>query len=541
MVAASSSSTEVQTIDSYLQGEQTKSLLRILTCGSVDDGKSTLIGRLLFDSRNVYEDQVQAVAKSTVNRAGNGLLDLSLLTDGLRAEREQGITIDVAYRYFSTARRKFILADTPGHEQFTRNMATGASTADLAIILIDARHGVLPQSRRHAQICALLGIRHVVVAINKMDLVGYSEDRYNEIHREFSAVIDFLKLPNAYFLAASALAGDNIVEPSRYMPWFKGLPLLEYLETLNVSDTSGAFRLPVQLVVRPDIHFRGYAGQIAAGSVKVGDRVAIWPTGKETRVTRIVTYDGDITEASAPQSVTLVLENEIDIARGSLIASASSGDAPISSRRIQADVVWMRERPLDRTRTWIIKHGTRSVRASLIKLTERFDVNTLKREPATSLQLNDIGVAEFETVSTLYFDSYAVSRMMGAFILIDPETNETVGAGMIRGAVQSTFQPVMGRERTSRFGHVPAVVRLNGRRSLAERLERRIFDRGGLAIVLNLASEETLDALKAAGLIAILVEESGPERSQDDGSACDQILGELFTEAESDVTSGEAI
>jgi bifunctional enzyme CysN/CysC len=372
-----------------------------------------------------------------------------------------------------------------------------------------------------------------------MDLVGYSEERYREIQRDFAAVLDYLKLPNAYFLAASALAGDNIVEPSRNMPWFKGLPLLEYLETVNVSDTDGAFRLPVQLVVRPDLHFRGYAGQIASGSVKVGDRVAIWPGGKETAVTRIVTYDGDLTEASAPQSVTLVLEHEIDIARGSLIAAAD--EAPTSSRRFRADVVWMRERPLDRSRTWIIKHGTRSVRASLVKLTERFDVNTLKREPASSLQLNDIGVAEFEAVSTLHFDSYAGSRMMGAFILIDPETHETVGAGMIRGSVQSEFKEVSARERATRFGHGAGVVRLNGRRALALRLERRIFDRGGFAVVLDRAGAAALEALHAGGVIAIVVDEPGPARSQDDGSACNQILRELFVETESDVTSGEAI
>jgi sulfate adenylyltransferase subunit 1 len=515
-----------------------KGLLRLLTCGSVDDGKSTLIGRLLYDSRSVYEDQVQSIAKSTVNRAGVGLLDLSLLTDGLRAEREQGITIDVAYRYFSTSKRKFILADTPGHEQFTRNMATGASTADLAIILIDARHGVLAQSRRHAQICALLGIRQVVVAINKMDLAGYSESRYEEIRADFARILDGLGFKNPYFLPVSALAGDNVVSPGTKMPWFTGPALLEYLETVEIESTAAEFRLPVQLVVRPDLNFRGYAGQIASGTVRAGDAVAVWPGGKQTRIARIVTYDGDLPEASAPQSITLVLEDELDVARGSLIAAADQ--APIAARRFRADIVWMQERPLDGMHLWLIKHGTHTVRARLMRLLDRLDIATLTRGPALgTLGLNDIGLAEFEAVSPLYFDPYNTNRVMGAIVLIDPETNATAGAGMIRGAVESSIRPVTPAERTGRFGHGSAAIRLGGRRSLAARLERRIFDRGGVPIVRDRASVEVLEAFNTAGVILILVDESGPTWPSDDATACEQILRELFVET--GLGSGEAI
>ena len=516
-----------------------KSLLRLLTCGSVDDGKSTLIGRLLYDSRSVYEDQVQSIARSTVNRAGAGLLDLSLLTDGLRAEREQGITIDVAYRYFSTSRRKFILADTPGHEQFTRNMATGASTADLAIILIDARHGVMPQSRRHAQICALLGIRQVVVAINKMDLRGYSQSRYEEIRREFAGILAGLGFVDPYFLPVSALTGDNVVTPSLKMPWFSGPALLDYLETVEVeSAAAGEFRMPVQLVVRPDLSFRGYAGQIASGTVRAGDRVAVWPGGKQTRIARIVTYDGDLPEASAPQSVTLVLDDELDVARGSLIATANR--APVAARRFRADIVWMQDCPLDSAHMWLVKHGTRLVRARLVRLVDRLDIGTLTRgEAVGTLGLNDIGLAEFEAVSPLHFDPYAANRMMGAIVLIDPETNATAGAGMLRGAVESAFRPVTAAERASRLGHFGAVVRLGGRRSLAARLERRIFDRGGVAVVRDSAGVELLDALTSGGLIAILVDPAGPAYATDDATACEQILQELFVDQ--DLSSGEAI
>ena len=531
---------ESEDIHAYLDRHQKMELLRFLTCGSVDDGKSTLIGRLLHDTKMIYEDQLAAVKRDSekVGTTGAGEIDLALLTDGLKAEREQGITIDVAYRYFSTDRRKFIIADTPGHEQYTRNMATGASTCQLAIILIDARHGVQTQTRRHSFIVSLLGIRHVVVAINKMDLAAYAESRYEEIRGEFAKLLDGLGFVDPYFLPASALAGDNIVSSSAKMPWFDGPPLLEYLETVDVTTDAAEFRMPVQLVVRPDLHFRGYAGQIASGTVRPGDPVSIWPGGKETRIARIVTYDGDLPKASAPQSVTLVLEHELDVARGSLIATAER--APIAARRFRADIVWMQDRPLNGTPMYLIKHGTRTVRARLVRLLDRLDIGTLTRGPATAdLGLNDIGLAEFEAVSPLHFDPYNTNRVMGAIVLIDPETNATAGAGMIRSAVESKFRPVTPAERTGRFGHGPAVVRLSGRESLASRLERRIFDRGGVAVLRPTASVDVLEALAAAGLITILVNESGPAWASDDNTACEQILKELFVDT--GLGSGEAI
>jgi len=325
------------------------------------------------------------------------------------------------------------------------------------------------------------------------------------------------------------------------MRWFNGPALLEFLETVKLERDAGDFRFPVQLVVRPDLNFRGYAGQIASGTVRAGDPVAIWPGGKETRIARIVTYDGDLAEAHAPQSVTLVLEDEIDIARGSLIAAAEH--APIAARRFRADIVWMQERPLDLTRMWLIKHGTRVVRARLTRLVDRLNIATLTRGASTgTMGLNDIGLAEFEAVSALHFDPYSHNRVMGALVLIDPETNSTAGAGMIRGAVETSFKPLTAGERIGRFGHRSGVVRLNGRRALASRLERRIFDRGGIPVVLNQASVETLEALDAAGAIAILVDESAGQAHKwapDDPTACEQILRELFVD--SDLTSGEAI
>lgn len=526
-------------IEQFLHDEQHKSLLKFLTCGSVDDGKSTLIGRLLYDSRNVYEDQIQSVAKSSVNRSG-GPLDLSLLTDGLRAEREQGITIDVAYRYFSTAKRKFILADTPGHEQFTRNMATGASTADLAIILIDARYGVLAQSRRHAYICSLLGIRHIVVAINKMDLVGYDEAVFTGIRKDFDAVLTQLGIgEKAYFMPVSALVGDNIVTRSTNMPWFTGTPLLEYLEDVDLSVAHHEpFRFPVQTVIRPDLDFRGYAGQIASGSVKPGDRVAVWPSGRQSRVSRIVTFDGDLAEAAAPQSVVLTLEDEVDIARGDLLTLAEA--EPTGSRRFLAHVVWMQEAPLDLSRGWIVKHGARQVKARVIKIEQRVDVNTLATEDASSLGLNDIGVVELELASALFFDSYRVNRGAGGFILIDVDTNATAGAGMIMEAVEPVFRELSTEERAARYGHHAKVLRLGGRLGVAKRLERRVFDRGGVAVVLDGASSEQLSALQAAGVVVLLVNEPGLALPQDDAVATESLLDRLWDEVDP-LIEGEGI
>src|SRR5262245_12817011 len=384
-------------------------LLRICTAGSVDDGKSTLIGRLLYDSRSVYEDQLHAVKSASKNRMA-GPIDLSLFTDGLRAEREQGITIDVAYRYFATARRKFILADTPGHEPYTRNMATGASTADGATLLVDARHGVRAQSRRHAQIARLLGINDYVLAVNKMDLVDFDRGIFDDICDDFEKI-----LPNAHLhpIPMSALQGDNVITHSDRTPWFEGPALLEHLESIKVDRrvVERPFRFPVQLVSRPSADFRGYAGQILSGSVRPGDVVSIWPSGRSTRVARIVTWDGDLDVAYAPMSVTLTLTDEIDISRGDMIGV---GDTNVGSR-FRAELVWMDERPLDPGRVYVLKHTTRTVTAEIDH----------------GLVLNQIGTVTVSTTRPLMFDRYVDNRGTGSFILIDPSSNFTSGAGMI--------------------------------------------------------------------------------------------------------------
>ncbi len=428
-------------------------LLRICTAGSVDDGKSTLIGRMLHDSQSVYEDQVHAVRVASKNR-GAGPIDFSLFTDGLKAEREQGITIDVAYRYFATARRKFILADTPGHEQYTRNMATGASTADVAILLVDAQQGVRVQSRRHARIARLLGISDFVLAINKMDLVDFDRDVFDQIRDEFE---DILGDARCHAIPLSALHGDNVITPSDRTPWFDGPSLLEYLETVSVSRdlTSQPFRFPVQLVLRPNDRFRGYAGQIASGTIRVGDPVVAWPSGRTACVKRIVTYDGDLEMAFAPMSVTLTLDDEIDISRGDVLARRQeSGDRsqeegggrheveypPNVGQRFDAEVVWMDERPLDPARVYLLKHATRTVTA----------------EVGHGLLLNQIGTVTVSTARPLVFDRYAANRTTGSFILIDPSTHFTAGAGMIvaavrEGAAAAVHSPVSAAERLARL------------------------------------------------------------------------------------------
>jgi sulfate adenylyltransferase large subunit len=417
-------------IDDFLAAEQRKDLLRLTTAGSVDDGKSTLIGRLLYDSRSVYEDQIKSVAKASENRSAASL-DFSLLTDGLRAEREQGITIDVAYRYFATARRKFIIADTPGHEQYTRNMATGASTADLAIVLIDARKGVLPQSRRHAFIAALLGIARFVVAINKMDLVNYDEAIFRSIKKDFDQFLDELQVAAPYFLPISALHGDNIVEPSKRMPWFKGPSLFKHLETVDIPAASecAPFRFPVQLVVRPNDSFRGYAGQILAGSIRPGDPVGVLPAGRLTHVRTIATFDGDLPVARAPMSVTLTLRDEIDISRGDVISATNA--VPHNARHLEATIVWMHPDALETDKAYLIKHTTQTVKAEIKSILHRVDIQTLNHEKATGLEMNAVGVVEIETARPLYFDKYSENRFTGSFIMIDPSNNLTVGAGMI--------------------------------------------------------------------------------------------------------------
>jgi sulfate adenylyltransferase large subunit len=390
-------------------------LLRICTAGSVDDGKSTLIGRLLYDSRSVYEDQLLSVEKASRNRTA-GPIDFSLFTDGLKAEREQGITIDVAYRYFATARRKFILADTPGHEQYTRNMATGASTAEVAILLVDARNGVRVQSRRHAQIARLLGIDDYVIAVNKMDLVDFDRGVFDGISDEFTSILEGARL---HAIPICALDGDNVIGRSNRTPWFHGAPLLEYLETVQVDrNVAGRpFRFPVQLVVRPGHDFRGYAGQIASGTVRPGDVVSIWPSGRTSRVKRIVTWDGDLDAAHSPMSITLTLEDEVDISRGDMIATGE----PQVGQQFRADIVWMDERPLDPARVYLLKHSTRTVTAEVDR----------------GLMLNQIGPVTVSTTRPVIFDRYVENRGTGSFILIDPTTNFTAGAGMIGDAVHA--------------------------------------------------------------------------------------------------------
>jgi bifunctional enzyme CysN/CysC len=384
-------------------------LLRLCTAGSVDDGKSTLIGRLLYEAQGVYEDQVRSVARASRNRSA-GPIDFSLFTDGLKAEREQGITIDVAYRYFATARRKFILADAPGHEQYTRNMATGASTADLAILLVDARHGMRPQSWRHAQIARLLGISSFVVAINKMDLVDFDRGVFDRIGDEFAECLHGAMLQT---IPLSALHGDNVTTPSDRTPWYDGPTLLEHLETVDGDrcTASEAFRFPVQLVLRPSHDFRGYAGQILAGTVRAGEQVTVWPSGQATTVQRIVTWDGDLDVASAPQSVTLVLADDLDVSRGDVIAVG----APHVASRFEAEVVWMDERPLEPSRVYLLKQTGRTVTAEIDR----------------PLALNDIGAVGVTTAKPIVFDGYARHHGTGSFIVIDPATSFTAGAGMI--------------------------------------------------------------------------------------------------------------
>ena len=406
-------------------------LLRICTAGSVDDGKSTLIGRLLYDSQSVYEDQVHSVEKASKNRNA-GPIDFSLFTDGLRAEREQGITIDVAYRYFATARRKFILADTPGHEQYTRNMATGASTADVAILLVDARHGVRVQSRRHARIARLLGIQDFVVAINKMDLVDFNRDVYENIREDFEEILSGAR---THAIPVSALHGDNVITASERTPWFEGPSLLEYLEGVQVTRdlTSLPFRFPVQLVLRPHHEFRGYAGQIVSGSVRVGDRISAWPSGRAARVSRIATYDGELEYAFAPMSVTLTLDDEIDISRGDVLTI----DPPTVGTEFEADVVWMDERPLDPGRVYLLKQATRTVTAEIHH----------------GLVLNQIGTVNVTTARPVVYDRYVENRATGSFIIIDPATHFTAGAGMISNAlhhaVKPTNAPISAAERVA--------------------------------------------------------------------------------------------
>lgn len=420
-------------IKEYLDADERKSLLRLLTAGSVDDGKSTLIGRLLFDSKKLYEDQLQALERDSkrLGNAGAGEIDYALLLDGLKAEREEGITIDVAYRYFSTNQRKFIIADTPGHEQYTRNMITGGSTANLAIILVDARTGVITQTRRHTFLVSLLGIKHIVLAVNKMDLVDYSEEVFNKIKNEYLHLTAQLGIEDVTCFPLSAKVGDNVVEKSEKTPWFEGTSLLQYLETVPIDRDRNMndFRFPVQYVLRPNLDFRGFSGKVASGIIRKGDTVMALPSKKTSRVKSIVTYEGELDYAFCPQCVTITLEDEIDISRGEMLVKPDN--LPFIGRNIQTKLVWMDEEPMNRNKQFFLKIGTNTTRATINAVDYRIDINTMDQLEGKAFCLNEIGQVQITTAKTLFFDDYKQNRATGAFILIDPITNNTCAVGMI--------------------------------------------------------------------------------------------------------------
>jgi bifunctional enzyme CysN/CysC len=494
-------------IDAYLAEHERKELLRFLTCGSVDDGKSTLIGRLLYDTKMVYEDQLASVAKDSVHHGTTGgEIDLAMLTDGLKAEREQGITIDVAYRYFSTAKRKFIIADTPGHEQYTRNMATGASTCDLAIILIDARYGVLAQTRRHSFIVSLLGIKHVVVAINKMDLADYSQEVFERIKADYAGFAARLELADIHFIPMSALKGENVVGGSENMPWYQGGPLMNYLETVHIASDRNLIdlRFPVQFVNRPNLDFRGFCGTLASGIVRRGAEVMVLPSRKTSRVHSIVTFDGELDEAFAPQAVTLTLEDEIDTSRGDMIVRPDN--QPRVDQVFDAMLVWMAEEPMVPGKSYLFKHTSRFTPGMITTLRYRVDVNTLHRTDAPTLALNEIGRCQVTLGQPIAFDPYKRNRTTGAFVVVDRLTNGTVAAGMIleqeAGDVRDVWSAdptaelhqqhgsVTDEQRRARFGQKPVTILLTGltgagKTTIAYALERRLFDQGRAVNVLD--------------------------------------------------------
>ena len=510
-------------IHSYLERHQRKELLRFLTCGSVDDGKSTLIGRLLHDTKGIYEDQLAAVKKDSVKHGttGEGQIDLALLTDGLRAEREQGITIDVAYRYFSTDKRKFIIADTPGHEQYTRNMATGASTCHLAIILIDARHGVQVQTKRHSFICSLLGIKHLVIAVNKMDLVNFSQQRYEEIRKDYFAFSE--KLGNAAsdvaFIPMSALKGDNVVEPSAAMKWYTGgggKTLLQHLETVQIAGDRNLrdLRLPVQLVLRPNLDFRGFAGTIASGIIRKGEAVRVLPSGKTSRVKSIVTFDGELEEAFAPMSVTVTLEHEIDVSRGDMLVHADPAKnelLPEAASDVDAMIVWMHEQPFVAGKSYWFKQTTRVVSGSMTEPKHAVDVNTLEERPASQLGLNEVGRVSLSFSRSLVFDSYKTNPATGrasSSSTASPTTPSSASAGMIGISRHDTSRHARGRargmpEREIRLGQRGAAVWIN--RQIADEIERELFEEARIVVRFDTAD---LDAKSLADVARLLVDQS---------------------------------
>ncbi len=485
-------------IHAYLAQHERKELLRLLTCGSVDDGKSTLIGRLLHDSKMIYEDQLAAIeADSVKSGTTGGKIDLALLVDGLQAEREQGITIDVAYRYFSTAKRKFIIADTPGHEQYTRNMATGASTCDLAIILIDARHGVQVQTRRHSFIASLLGIKHIIVAINKMDLVDFDEKVFNDIQKDYLEFTSKLGDANFHFIPMSALNGDNVVNLSESTPWYDGQTLMQVLEEVEIAEDRNYddFRLPVQYVNRPNLNFRGFCGTVASGVVRKGDEIVVLPSGRTSHVKSIVTYDEELELAHAEMAITLTLEDEIDVSRGDVIAHVDN--VPSSDDHFEATVVWMTDAPLLPGKQYEFKLGSKVVNGRINSIRHQIDVNTLKKTPAPALALNEIGEVEVMVDQKVCFDSYENNRATGNFIIIDRLSNVTVGAGMIKceaaersDNVERHNIHVTKDERAARYGQKPATVMFigvsgSGKSTLAHGLERMLFDMGRVSTVLD--------------------------------------------------------
>jgi bifunctional enzyme CysN/CysC len=487
----------VEDVEQQLRRHQEKELLRLVVVGSVDDGKSTLIGRLLHDTHGVYDDQLKAVKRAS-NQAGMEI-DFSLFTDGLKAEREQGITIDVAYRYFSTERRKFIIADTPGHIQYTRNMATGASTANVAMILIDARLGVLTQSRRHAYIAALLGIPHLLVAVNKMDLVGFSRDIYDRIGDEFRRFAGQLDFKDVSFVPVSALHGENIVEKSARAPWYDGPSVLGFLESVPIAADRNLddFRYPVQYVIRPHLNYRGFAGEIASGRVQKGDPILVLPSRQRTRVASIDTFEGSLESASSPLSVTLTLEDEVDVSRGDMLVHPDA--VPSVSNRFEATLVWMHQKPLDCDKSYLLKHTTQLQRVEIEQIASRTNLDTLLPEACETLELNDIGTVRIRCNRPLYFDPYRTNRRTGAFILIDSLGNGTVAAGVILAPSNpaSRQQGVFGqhsmvspREREERLGQRGAVVLLTGlpgtsKTEVAYAAERLLYDRGRVALVID--------------------------------------------------------
>ncbi|MFV5390130.1 sulfate adenylyltransferase subunit CysN [Acinetobacter towneri] len=508
-----------QDILAYLKQHENKDLLRFLTCGNVDDGKSTLIGRLLYDSKLIYEDQLQAVTRDSKKVGTTGdAPDLALLVDGLQAEREQGITIDVAYRYFSTEKRKFIIADTPGHEQYTRNMATGASTCDLAIILIDARYGVQTQTRRHTFISSLLGINNIVVAINKMDLVDYSEARFNEIQTEYANFVNQLgdrKPSNIIFTPISALNGDNVVNKSEHTPWYTGDTLMGTLESVEINRNSAQndFRFPVQYVNRPNLDFRGFCGTIALGDIHVGDRIVALPSGKSSTVKEIVTFDGNLEHAIAGQAVTLTLNDEIDISRGNVLVREDQV-RPEISRAVNATVVWMADQPLSIGKLYNLKVGTQTVPAKVTAIHYRTNVNTLEQVQVEQLELNAIANVTIEFDAPVVFDRYPDSRYTGSFIFIDRLNNVTIGAGMVEACVEWTAHstPVTAEDRAARLGQKPAAVCVPSQAlEQAQALESLLIQQGIVAIAKAGLDAAQVALLRETGIVVISDVNSGAD------------------------------